>query len=198
MNYRSDEEKYFSWWLDELQELELIKGYDYENKEWSLSPPITIFHEKHLKTKIKTEERSILKSHSYGCDFTIYPLSESFGRIFAMMDVPVKVVLPYLYGSHHNIYVEIKPIFDKNNMTREFAINRKWVYEKYGDFVNLVKIGNTKNSFFSKTFTPRRFLLTDKTNKPRSLKYTPVMIEDYLIELEGKYSKLRSTTQLFK
>lgn len=189
-NFRSDEEKYFSWWLDELQEADYINGYDYENKDWDLSASVNTPFHKILKTKTKEELRNILKSHSYGCDFTIYFNKRSNEYFFSEITEVSHIKVDFIYGHDHLGFVEVKPIFDQNNMTREFTINRKWVWDKHGDFVNLVKIGNTKNSFFSKTFTPQKFLLTDKTKKPRSLKYEPISLEDYVESIREKYIKL--------
>lgn len=189
-NYRSDEEKYFSWWLDELEEAGYISGYDYENKNWNLSESVNVIFTKILKTKERKEEKNILDRHSYGCDFTIDFEEKSRGYFFSNINQESYIKANFIYGHKLLGFVEVKAIFDRNNMTRLFSISRKWVWDKHGDFINLVKISNTKNSFFSKTFTPKRFLLTDKTSKPRSLKYEPITLEDYVKSITAKYIKL--------
>ena len=54
-------------------------------------------------------------------------------------------------------YIEVKPDFDFNNMTRYARIKMNWLFQQTGVFTNLVKVP----SVFKNTFTPDRYILTD-------------------------------------
>lgn len=72
--------------------------------------------------------------------------------------------------------IEVKADFDMGNMTRLFKNNQKFVYDKHKLFINLIKVP----SFFEKTFTPAKFLLTTKTGKSRKINYMTTGIDEYL------------------
>ena len=74
-------------------------------------------------------------------------------------------------------WLEIKPKFDQNNMTRLFKINQKWVFDKHGLFVDLV----IPETLFEKTFTPKDYLTTP-TGKQRKLNYKPKSCQEWLQE----------------
>jgi len=63
-------------------------------------------------------------------------------------------------------------------MTRLAKINIKWVWDKYGVFVNII----IPEKHFDKTFTPKRFLTTDKSGKPRKIKYKNIKSLKQFIE----------------
>jgi len=165
MNFDSDEELYFSWWLDELVKADLIIEYK-RGSEFLLSDPVKVMAEKQLKTKTKLVEKHLLSGHIYTPDFNVL-----FRPSFASK-------CGFSHDSGLSI-IEVKNDYDAKNMTRLFRINQKWVAKETGIIVNLVKIP----SFFKKTFTPERFLLTDQTMKPRKLKHKPRSLTQYLEEL---------------
>ena len=71
--------------------------------------------------------------------------------------------------------VEVKPAFDKHNMTRLVNINIKQMMQRHNIFVNLVKIPD----LFKKTFTPKKYLFTP-TGKNKVINYKAVLLEEYL------------------
>jgi hypothetical protein len=79
------------------------------------------------------------------------------------------------------VLIEIKPIFDQNNMTRLAIINQKWVMEKHGLFVNIV----IPDKLFENTFTPKRYLRCDASSKERKLKFSNVKSLDEFLN-QGK------------
>jgi hypothetical protein len=171
MNFDSNEELYFSWWLDELVESGFVLEYK-RGSEFLLSDSVKATVEveyqtkKRKETKTKLVEKHLLGGHIYTADFNVL-----FRPSFAEK-----------CGFNHDsglAIIEIKNDHDANNMTRLFKVNQKWIYQKYGMIVNLVKIP----SFFKNTFTPERYLLTDKTMKPRKLKYKPRLLKQFLEEL---------------
>ena len=171
MNFDSNEELYFSWWLEELHDNDLMLEYK-RGSEFLLSDPVKATVEveyqtkKRKETKRKLVEKHLLNGHIYTADFNVL-----FRRSFAEK-----------CGFNHNsglAIIEVKNDYDANNMTRLFRVNQKWIYQKHGIIVNLVKIP----SLFKKTFTPARYLLTDQTMKPRKLKYKPKTLKQFLEEL---------------
>ena len=69
--YRSKEELYFSWWLDELQSAGFIKSWSYELETFTLAKAKSYTWLKHLKTKTNTVAGELLKAHRYTPDFRI-------------------------------------------------------------------------------------------------------------------------------
>jgi hypothetical protein len=72
-------------------------------------------------------------------------------------------------------YIEVKPSYDFGNMTRLATINIKWVYQKYGIYINIAK----PKELFAKSFAPNKFLITS-TGKARKLDYKPRTLYEYL------------------
>ena len=162
MNFDSKEELYFSWWLDELIEAEWVLSYE-------RSTPILLFakmvkhYEKKLKTKTKILQKTILPEHIYTPDFDVVFIPEFAEKC-------------EFFHNEGGCVVEIKGDYDRNNMTRLFKINQKWSAKELGIMVNLVKIP----SFFKKTFTPKRYLLTDQTMRERKLNYKPRTLQQFM------------------
>ena len=66
-------------------------------------------------------------------------------------------------------------------MTRLAKINFKWVWEKYGIFINLF----VPPKHFDKSFTPKKYMTTDKSHKPRKINYNNIiLLPDYIKQHE--------------
>lgn len=75
-------------------------------------------------------------------------------------------------------FIEVKPSFDQNNMTRLAVLNQKWVFEKFGLFINIV----IPEKLFAKTFTPKRYLTCDKSSVKRKIKYKNIIsLDEFLL-----------------
>lgn len=72
-------------------------------------------------------------------------------------------------------YVEIKPNFDFNNMTRYVKIKINWLFQQTGVFVNLVKVPE----IFKNTFVPDRYFLTDEGKRTRQIKFKTKRLQDF-------------------
>lgn len=194
--YRSFEELYFSWYLDELIDLGVVKSYDYENICFELDAkglqrPVfkyrTVRRKDGKQIKVLDDSQVLLRSDkSYTPDFTIsynedheyFDFFFSVGNSNALhKDVPFHVI-------NDDVYVEIKPHFDQNNMTREFVIIQKWLYTK-GIFVQLIKPHKSTKSLFSSTFTPHRYLYTDVSLIKRTIRNTVQTLEQYIDKCDG-------------
>ena len=87
-----------------------------------------------------------------------------------------KITTPFICDDQGISIVETKGEFDRSNMTRLAVNNIKFLYEKYNIYVNLIKVP----AIFKKTFTPDRYLLTDKTMKARTIKYEPRTLSKFI------------------
>jgi len=182
---RSSEEMYFILWLNELSETGYIHHYDYENVTFYLSQKRNMTYTKQLKTKIKYIEKELIKGHSYSPDFDIEWNKKAKGIFFedALDMIKNKNVPLFAMNSGLTTFVEIKPVFDRLNMTREFIVNQKWVLRQDDRYINLVKPMTGGNSLFAKTFTPRRFIYTDVSMVKRKITFKTRTLEEYVATL---------------
>ena len=142
---KSVEEDQFNSFLLDLKKNGYIKEIHYEHESFSLSSTVYYERKKQLKTKVKVTQATLLREHIYTPDF-IVEWDESAMDIFISQDhsTPLSVTTDLMS------YIEVKGNFDQNNMTRLFKLNQKWVYQKYGIYVQLVKMP----SFLSKVYVP--------------------------------------------
>ncbi len=182
MNFDSKEELYFSWYLEELQEAGYIDNWA-EAKTYQLGEKIVNTYTEQLKTKTKEKEQTILNGCEYTPDFQINwneKAKNIFIDIWNIKHIKKNLDLLLAYETIDKIdrytIIEIKPNFDQNNMTRLNGINRKWMYQKYGIFVNLVKVPD----IFKDTFTPKKYLLTDTGKQNRIIHFKTRTLEEYI------------------
>ena len=173
--FDSWEEVHFYWWAKSLMDAGYIKEFIVEPKAFQLTDPIVVDYYKPMKKvadKMVPEE--IMKGNLYTCDAMIEWTDKAFNVFFTPIDSTIRKkksnALQYMIAHHSPVggwysYVEVKPIFDQNNMTRLAVNNIKHVYSKYKTFVNLV----IPEKLFNKSFTPKRFL-TCNLNKGKARK----------------------------
>ena len=183
----SKEELYYTWWLEDLQSKDIIKNFE-KGRTYDLSNKFDIHYIKELKSKSKEETQSIMHDHKYSPDFEIHfnYSNEYINKLLHVYDVTCPKTSkwtnePLLVNSigmpNRSVIVEIKPSFDANNMTRLFRLNQKWMMDKYDIYVNEVEIAK----LFESTFTPSRYLYTDKGNQLRQInKWKVISVDEYL------------------
>lgn len=175
--FDSKEELYFSWYLDELYEAHYILSYESQPRNLILSMPVFHNRTKQLKTKTKKITKTLLREHGYIADFKIEWIRDKSHCLF-YHNITCNADLnkiPFIANNHDSI-IEIKPAFSRFNMDRVFSLNQRWLYQRHGIYVQ--KIIPVK--LFEATFTPRKYRLTDKTNKQRKLKYQPKSFNDFI------------------
>lgn len=181
--FDSNEEMYFYWWCEELLEKGIIKDIVLQPSSFILSTKVDVYYAQQLKTKSKTVKKTILNGHVYTTDFAIIWANNTYQNklFFEIRDLSNfrdKKAFQYFVSDELVSYVEVKPLFDQNNMTRLAKINQKWVYEKYEVFVNIIK----PEELFNLTFTPKNYLITNKSSKSRKIKYNNVIsLDDFLL-----------------
>lgn len=123
----SRHEELFSYWLDDCIELGIVKDWTYETKSYHLFDPCREFK---------------LREHIYTPDF-----------IVNWNTIPPKVRGVKWCLKNNQSIIEIKPSFDKYNMTRLFMLNQKWMFDKHNIYVQLLKI----DTVFKNTFKPKNY-----------------------------------------
>lgn len=197
MDFDSNEELYFSWWLDELKSKGVILHWTYQPKKFTLFEPVVIPYEKVLKTKTNIEECTLMQGHEYTADFLIYWHKKAYKKLhYPIFEISNRPIKSYPFVSNikkeTDIYmsvVDVKGSFNQNDAWRRFSIDQKWVYQKYGIYVNKIvphpsvsKDGKPKpaSALFLRTFMPERFLITDKSMRQRKIKYQYQTIDMFL------------------
>lgn len=191
LNFDSQEEKEVYNWIMELYERGIITSFTHQPESFQLSHKRRVPIKKVMKTKTVDSDFHLMNGHLYTADFLIHWNSEYLNKMF--YELNMNQVLPAINYKEMLIacenddftgfcsYIEVKPIFDQNNMTRLFKINQKWVLDKYGIFVNMI----IPDKLFEMTFTPGKRLVLEKTGKPRKVNYKNVInINEYLSKLE--------------
>ena len=180
--FDSHEEQHFYWWCRSLMDAGYIRAFHVEPESFNLTDPVIVEYVKPMKKvadKLIPEE--IMKGNLYTCDALIKWTEKANGVFFLPIDSKVRkkkgAALQYMIAHHDEYtcwhsYIEVKPIFDQNNMTRLAKNNIKHVYSKFGSFINLV----IPEKLFNKSFTPKRFLYCNvNTSKKRKLKHKNVI-----------------------
>jgi len=201
MNYASREERLLALWLDEMVTAGLVIDYYYEPFEILLTPEVSYRWNKRLKTKIKYFTSALLKPSHYTPDFAIVWNPIARGRFFKMKDNVGYDKECYFYADywdssmtkHSNIsqdmsddltgelvsIIDVKPYFDYQNMSRLFTQNQKFVFNKFGLYVQKVVVSPRIGDLFPKTFSPLGSLLK-KNGEPRKLKYRAQSLQQFL------------------
>lgn len=183
MKFDSPEEKYFSFYADELKMSGYIKCYTHHPEPYILSEPFSYEYNKLLKTKIKSVEQMFIRKHQYTPDFSVHWNEKARGVFFNTFKDKVNLKkIPFVAqdGKQPFSIIEIKAGFSKYNMGREAGLHQKWVMAKYGHYIQKVIISNKPNGLFAQTFTPEKYLLTEKAFKERKLHFVPKNLKDYL------------------
>lgn len=186
---QSNEEQYFDWWLQELKAMGFIKEITHQPKPYQLSEQLSVSYFEPYKKKEggKDIPEEILPGHIYTPDVKIVWNETALGLFTLTLNSNFRKKrnrsFQYIMCQHNkesNEYysiVEVKPSFDQNNMTRLAKINIKWVWDKYSDFVNII----IPEKHFDKSFTPKKYLFTNKSNKPRKIKYKNIItLQEFL------------------
>lgn len=171
--YDSLEEVYFIWYLQELYKRQFILKVLYQEDSYPLSAGLWVRTTEQLKTKVRERKKQLFKPHEYIHDFTIHWNKKAYGTITSLFgEVEHKPIIFWNKISH----IEIKGNFDRNNMTRLFKINQKWIWHEYAIFIQLVKLP----LFFKITFTPNRYLKQNFRHGERKIHYQPETADNFL------------------
>lgn len=171
-SFDSDEELYFSWWLDELVKYGYVSSWFKNEDSYQLTDGLKHKYVRQMKrVEDKVLYQTILNPSSYTPDFKIQWTEKALGIFVSKILSPNKIVTHFICNNNLLSVDEIKGGFDSNNMTRLAINNIKLVWYRHEIYINMIKVPN----IFNKTFTPIRYLLTDKSMKPRKIKYKNIV-----------------------
>lgn len=178
IEFDSAEEIEFFQWLEEAREYGLVKEWVYHPEPILLSPPQFYPEEVRMKTKSKTVQRSLLKKHTYQADFmlTMDPFGEDREQRFLMEQFPMA------FRFSETCLIDVKgKVITKYRSPNDaiFSVNRKWMYAKYGLYVEKV----VPEDLFKRTWLPEKAKYT-AVKKEVKTKYKTgfISIERYLDE----------------
>lgn len=211
--FDSNEERWFYFWCAELVREGHIKKFIFQPKSFKLFDEVRFNVTKPMKrVEDKIESKILLEGKEYTPDFKII-WNENHNLVHTYIEYilngkPTREfisnkLISFIENQGFDMlefvsYVEIKPDFDQNNMTREFKINQKWMYQKYGIYVNLViptRKNKPKLNWFQRTFTPidvmEEEIYTRKVKTKNGvrnsgdskLRYQPRTLKEYLNEI---------------
>lgn len=196
-NYDSKEEWYFSLWLEELTSKSLIESTKYHPNSFTLSNKVAITFEMQMATKTKLKDFHLAAEHKYQADWLIYwsPLASG---IMHPGKSPLKkspMCYPFLvnWSEKKQLFysvIDIKGSFSgpHNNSAVTFPLNQKWVYAKFGIYVQKVvltpRIAKGRqvpaDALFPNTFVPRRYLTTDNSGIARKINFKYILLQEFL------------------
>ena len=180
--YESQEEWYFSWFLNDLKEKGIILKYSYEPQKFILSPARYYPIKRIFKTKEKTDQLSLIQEHVYTPDFLVQWNKQWQNKFYRLIHDEQCTSKPDFFAitskkdDGHYTFFEIKPCFDHQNMTRLFIVTQKWMYHQFGIYIEKFEVP----TMFKRTFTPSRYLLTDKSMIHRTIKFNIRTLDKYL------------------
>lgn len=166
IEFKSDEEKYFSYYLDELKEAGFVNEWSYETSTFELCKPYSRKYQKQLKTKVVEKEEFLLHKSSITIDFTIiwdYKASNIFflnGFYPISCDIktiPFRLIKPIGNCS----YIEIKPTNESTTTSSiSFPLKQKQLMKDHHVYCQKIKPFDLKgkNCLFEKTFVPKKVL----------------------------------------
>lgn len=192
--FGSDEEQYFSWYLEDLRGAGFIKRWEHDVESFILSDKIHYIGTEYMKTKRKTSKRVLMDGHHYTPDFRIIWNKKAENIFYKNLDCPESDIKkqPPFKAQYRNIdgelkvvsTVEIKPKnHDYQNMERVVKHNIKWVYQNFQIYVQLVYPRGTskdKSFLFKDTFTPKKFYTTRTGAVRKQVSHTFINIDEYL------------------
>ena len=195
-SFDSKEEYYFNLWLDELSRRGLVEYSKYHPKPFILSDTVHLSYQKQLKTKIKDEQAHLFGSHEYQADWIIFWNERLKGIFFFDSSIPGRspTDFPFIVNWSENrrsffSVIDVKGTFNQNDAYRRFSIEQKWVWQKFGIYVQkIIPMPTNKEkpkpagALFLTTFMPVRATLTDIKAIDKKLKYKYKLIDEFMSE----------------
>jgi len=169
----SDEEYLFLSWYEEAERLGLVSDIT-RQPEFKLSDKAVTIEHKVNSRGIKAVEKFLLHPHTYRADFsfTVAVEKNEAGDMVMLLDKFItRRAARLIYSVFKNkpvCFVDVKGGWSnhrsRNSSDVTFPVNQKWVYAKYGIFVNKVVISPGKGSFFKNYWAPDEAFRTVKGN----------------------------------
>lgn len=151
--FDSTHEVYFYWYLLELKKNNLILGFTYQPESIKLCD------------KVIHNKKVLIREANYTADFEIIfdPIYIAKQNYFVYLDTI-------------SLHVDIKNPFDKQGVKTKFSLLQKFTYAVHKIYIQDIEI----QELFYQTFTPKRYLYSDKGKTKRTINYKVTSIDDYL------------------
>lgn len=177
--FRSKEELYFSWYLQQLIENGYVLEFCYEPRTFLLVDPI-----------YKKGKKSPVQAHpgtNYTPDFLIRWTQKAIGIFIAL-----ELGKPDLSGEYPFVckdlesWIDVKGIFKgaHNVSAATFPVKRNLMYHVHEIYVQkIIPVNITKKKhggLFPETFTPDRYFRTDQSSRMRKFNYIPKTLNVFL------------------
>jgi hypothetical protein len=188
--FKSSEELYFSWWLQELQENGFIECWEFEPVQTELLPEVVyvnhVNYEKRKQPAVKLVDKTLFQNVEYTTDFIITWNREliDLTKFNKMMFQKEQTVLyqsnfGLVIDENYTSYIDIKGSFagKNNNSAITFPIKQKLMWDKQKVYVQKIIPVDKPKSLFNTTFYPLRYFKVDSGNSARRKKYKGALVE---------------------
>lgn len=176
LEFDSWEEIHVYWHLMELYNAGYVYKIFREPQTYELLAPLYI--DRRLKGKSSTSRVELMPGTKYTPDFGVIWTASAptciHQDINKVIEGSTKAV-PY-YSADNVSIIEVKGDFDKHGGTREFEVKRKLMWDKHQAYVNLVR----PIQLYKKSFTPDRYLYTDKLGILRTIHHETRTLDAYV------------------
>jgi len=149
-DFASDEEFWVYLWLKAAEEHELVSDINYQPETFLLCPRASVPIRKELKTKTKIVDLFLFRPHQYTADFSFF-VSNKIKHLF---------VAPKF--TSEKVVIDVKGSFNMYGDPKQFSINQKWCWDKFGVYVEKI----IPEKLFKKSFVPEICRLTPKKRQP--------------------------------
>lgn len=199
--YASSEEKWFSYYVQELLDAGILINAVYQPESIVLSEDVKTGVFIKGRTENKFTEIKLLNGHDYTADWYLSWEKSMDGKLFWLSGgVYNKGFYPYSRIHHSDFipfyarckaglresWIDVKgTVIGRNNTSAiSFPLNQKWAYAN-GVFVQKIVVSLDEKGIFARTFTPARvveeevYKIAAKKGETK-LKYKPVTLEQWL------------------
>lgn len=162
LKVKSKEELFFIFWLEKLKENGFILNWKYEPQYFVLSEKKTYKTVEYKKTKIKYNDTHLLKKTIYTPDF-LFNATEKFMEInhnLLIYNIPENFYCgkKSIDETQLKFFIDTKGTFNRFKSNSDFSLRQRWLYDRYGYYVNKVEI----DELFKNTFVPELCRYTPK------------------------------------
>ena len=189
---RSDEEVYFSWWLDDMREEGLIVEEKYEEVKYTIFDKVDLEWEVQMKTKTKMKKYNILHAGTYTPDWVLTFDKRVMGIITGGAPAPEKEK-PFFTFCEFEDFTDLPTVVldvkgdrggrQKNASEHTYPFKQKMMWTRFRIYVHTVRIPE----LFAATFTPHRYFFTDESGAKRKIsKWKPRTLQELLASREVK------------
>lgn len=192
--FDSDEELYFSWYVEELETAGIIVKSIYHPPSIMVCPLQTISWMKELKTKSVIEESAFLFDLVYTPDWKLIWHPNVINRLVLVLKSliystksPLKI-FPFIGQWEKGLitsFIDVKGGYSAfgNKSNQMFHVIQKVLYYHLGLYVQDIE----PKELFTKTFCPNKYRSTPKLHRERAGTSKLLTADQYLANFEGTF-----------